>query len=59
MKACKIILIALLIIKTFKEIITTLNNMVDSQHPLEDLIASLIVIGITWSLYYGAGILDV
>lgn len=59
MKACKIILIALLIIKTLKEIITTLNNMVDSQRPLEDLVASLIVIVITWGLYYGAGILDV
>lgn len=59
MKFCKIVLIVLLSIKSLKEIFTTFNNLGDSDHPLEDIISSLIVITIGWGLYYGAGILDV
>lgn len=59
MKFCKIVLIVLLAIKSLKEIYNTLHNLGDSDHPLEDILSSLIVITIGWGLYYGAGILDV
>ena len=59
MKFCKIVLIVLLSIKSLKEIFTTCNNLGDSDHPLEDILSSLIVITIGWGLYYGAGILDI
>ena len=59
MKFCKIVLIVLLSIKSLKEILTTFTNLGDSDHPLEDILSSLIVITIGWGLYYGAGILDV
>ena len=59
MKFCKIVLIVLLAIKSLKKILTTFNNLGDSDHPIEDILSSLIVITIGWGLYYGAGILDV
>ena len=59
MKFCKIVLIVLLSIKSLKEIYNTFNSLGDSNHPLEDILSSLIVITIGWGLYYGAGILDV
>ena len=59
MKFCKIVLIVLLVIKSLREILNTFNNLGDSNHPLEDILSSLIVITIGWALYYGAGILDV
>ncbi len=59
MKFCKIVLIVLLSIKSLKEILTTFTNLGDSDHPLEDILSSLIVIIIGWALYYGAGILDI
>ena len=59
MKFCKIALIVLLSIKSLKMIVDTFNNLGDSDHPLEDILSTLIVITVGWSLYYGAGILDV
>ena len=59
MKFCKIVLIVLLSIKSLKMIVDTLNNLGDSDHPLEDILSSLIVITVGWGLYYGAGILDI
>lgn len=58
MKFCKIVLIILLAIKSFSELhkVFTKPNM---DHPVEDIIGSVILVAICWALYYGAGILDV
>lgn len=55
MKACKIILIILLIIKSLAIIIEAL---IDEDNRLEKLLKALISIPIAWLLYWGAGLLD-
>ena len=58
MKACKIILIVILIIKTIRELLKILNKK-DAENPVKDIISTVISILIVWGLYYGAGILDI
>ena len=56
MKACKIILIVLLAIKTLAALIKVFTEEGDKQ--LEAVIRAAIGAPITWLLYWGAGILD-
>jgi len=58
MKACKIILIVILIIKTIRELLKTFHKQ-DAENPVKDIISSVVSILIVWGLYYGAGILDI
>lgn len=55
MKACKIILICIFIIKSFAQIIKAL----ESDEPLVELATSLFSIVIAGVLYWGAGIFDI
>ena len=56
MKACKIILIVLLAIKTLAALIKVFTEEGDKQ--LEAVIHAAIGVPIAWLLYWGAGILD-
>ena len=59
MKACKIILIVLLGIKTLVQILKTIYSIaVDDDDSLQQLITLVVGIPITWLLYWGAGILN-
>ena len=55
MKACKIILICIFIIKSFAQFIKAL----ESDEPLTELAASLFSTVIAGLLYWGAGIFDI
>lgn len=56
MKACKIILITLLVFKTLAAVIKVFTEKGDEQ--LEAVINVLIGVPISWLLYWGAGIFD-
>lgn len=55
MKACKIILIILLAIKS---ILMIIDALIDYENRTEKLAKALIGIPVTWLLYWGAGLLD-
>ena len=56
MKACKIILIIFLVIKSLALIIKAL--LVSDEDQLENVLKAFIGVPVTWLLYWGAGLLD-